>query len=151
MNRFSNETQKLGIHIHECAHTHARTQAHTQRVQDKMQKHTITLQPAAPWAPLWTNRTCSASPLCLRPLSTDSCFLTKPTPLRADPVIMRLCPGIAGQPGSNVNSSELTSWTGPLPPRTLVQREQKLRLAVWGEERISPQGGKLMSRTKTKH
>lgn len=56
------------------------------------------LRPTSPWAPLARTEcgaqgsTFAASSLPLRPLSTDSCFLTKPTLLQADPVIMRPCP-----------------------------------------------------------
>lgn len=81
----------------------------------------------------WTTEygsTLSVLSLCLRPLSTDSCFLTKPTLIQADPVIMRLCPELQAtreqcqQPGADL-LNRLAS------PRS--QKEQKLHLIVWVE------------------
>lgn len=105
------------------------------------QKQTIILQPTGPWAPLWMDRrvgsTFSAFSLCLRPLSTDSCFLTKPTLLQADPVIMRLCP----EPQATREQCQQLGadlLNGLASPRS--QREQKLHLIVWVESGSLPRG-----------
>lgn len=84
--------------------------------------------------------------LCLRPLSTDSCFLTKPTQLRADPVIMRLCPEprAAGERCQQLGADLLN---GPCPPPR-VQREQKLLLTIVGGEQISPRGDSPCAKLK---
>lgn len=73
----------------------------------------------------------------LRPLSTDSCFLTKPTLLQAGPVIMRLCPEPQAtreqcqQLGADLLNGLTSSGS---------QREQKLHLIVWVECRSLPWG-----------
>lgn len=75
--------------------------------------------------------------LCLRPLSTDSCFLTKPTLFQADPVIMRLCPELqATREQCQQLGADLLN--GLASPRS--QREQKLHLIVWVESGSLPRG-----------
>ncbi|KAM7387907.1 hypothetical protein PAMP_024118 [Pampus punctatissimus] len=81
--------------------------------------------------------TLSALSLCLRPLSTDSCFLTKPTLFQADPVIMRLCPELqATREQCQQLGADLLN--GLASTRSL--REQKLHLIVWVESGSLPRG-----------
>lgn len=122
MRHYSTKQWKLEFIQKQCRHTESRAKCIS------MPKKTPTPQPAAPWAPLWRNRSGSASLLCLHPLSTASCFLTKPTPPQADPVIMRLCPEprAAGERCQQLGADLLN---GPL-----------LLLAVLGREQISPRG-----------
>lgn len=85
---------------------------------------------------------------CLRPLSTDSCFLTKPTLLRADPMIMKTLLWNRGQPGSDVNSSELTSWTAFTLP---CSEGAKAAPRHFGRGAGLSSGGLPVSKTKTEH
>lgn len=127
----------LTWHSHAWAH---KGQNHTCK-RGHTQTQTITLQPTGPWAPLWMDRsvgsTFSALSLCLRPLSTDSCFLTKPTLFQADPVIMRLCPELQAtrEQCQQLGADLLNGLASPRSPR-----EQKLHLIVWVESGSLPQG-----------
>lgn len=71
------------------------------------------------------------------PLSTDSCFLTKPTLFQADPVIMRLCPELQAtrEQCQQLGADLLNGLASPHSPR-----EQKLHLIVWVESGSSPRG-----------
>lgn len=127
-------TAELSWHSHAWAHSQNYTHTRTQ-------KRTVTPQPTGPWAPLRMDRivgsTFSALSLCLRPLSTDSCFLTKPTLFQADPVIMRLCPELQAtrEQCQQLGADLLNGLASPRSPR-----EQKLHLIVWVESRSLPRG-----------
>lgn len=78
-------------------------------------------------------------PFHFRPLSTDSCFLTKPTLLGADPVIMRLCP----EPQATREQCQQLGadlLNGLASPRS--QREQKAAPHCLGGERIVASGNR---------
>lgn len=78
-------------------------------------------------------------PFRLRPFSTDSCFLTKPTLLGADPVIMRLCP----EPQATREQCQQLGadlLNGLASPRS--QRELKAAPHCLGGERIFALGNR---------
>ncbi len=120
-----NHTQGSKTHVHTCTNTKADYNA------------------AANWPLSATAMDCrqgctfSAFSLCLRPLSTDSCFLTKPTLFQADPVIMRLCPELQAtrEQCQQLGADLLNGLASPRSPR-----EQKLHLIVWVESGSLPRG-----------